>query len=90
MRVYGSKHTAHWVIWHIPSCKQLKGIMWVDDDTHQYAQITGKVVGHRLETVTYQAKKIEIQAEKALVLIDPIEDADDSQVLICEQELQNV
>lgn len=91
MRLCGSKHTAHWVVWHVPSCRQLVSVVWVDDDTHQYAQHTGKRLGLLWsEIVTYQAKKIEIHTEQALVLIDPIEDVDSSQVLTREQELQHV
>ena len=62
-------------VWHVPLCKQLINVCWVDDDTHQYALVTTH--GFFLVPEVHQAKKIEIRPKQGLILIDPIEGVSD-------------
>ena len=76
MRITGA--SGPWDVWHVPTCKRLKHVLWVDDETHQYAvglqpyRMEGDGVAH----LVVQARRIVALWDVKVTLIDPIEDAE--------------
>jgi hypothetical protein len=71
MRLEGSTGLyCHWIVLHVPTMRQIKNVLWVDDATATYAVRQGGVL---------RAKRIKLMPESALVLIDPpVEDCEQS------------
>lgn len=90
MIVHASTNTVSWCVLHVPTCRTLKNVVWVDDETAQWGEFTGKVSGFHWEEATHQAKKIVILPQRQLILIDPVEDADDQDIVTTEKELDHV
>lgn len=75
-----------WVVWHVPRCQMLRHVVWVDDSTHQWGEYVFDHMGRPMADLrpygleprinVFQAKQIEIMADRRLVLIDPIDDPD--------------
>ena len=81
------------LVWHVPLCKALNNVKWVDDETQEYCTFklgycTFKL-GHLnyrsglgvVELRTHQAKKIEIRPRERVIFIDPIEGLDQEALL---------
>lgn len=90
MRLHANTNTVSWDILHVPTCRSLKRVVWVDDETAQWGELTGNTVGFYWEEVTHQAKKIVILPQRRLILIDPVDDADDQATVTTEKELDRV
>lgn len=90
MLLHASRNTIGWHVLHVPTCKMLKNVVWVNDETAQWAELTGNARGHYWEEVTHQAKKIVILPQRRLILIDPVDDADDQDTVTTEKELDHV
>lgn len=72
-------------VWHVPECCQVKHVVWVDDETAEYEifLLGQRYPNHKL---VCKAKRIDINAARTLVLIDPIEDADMEQMRTTERQ----
>lgn len=69
------------LVWDCERCAALRDVTWVDDETSQYAQYTGRVIGcDTLEEAVRQAKKIVIDAARLVILINPVEDPESEPV----------
>jgi hypothetical protein len=66
-----------WLVWHVPTCQQLKNVVWVDDEARTYCQhvIPLQVIGNQVATRIERARQITVNVDAALILVDPIEDA---------------
>jgi len=64
----------NYTVWHAEECRTLKMVQWVDDETAQYGQFTGRVVCEEAEVATVQAHKIAIYPDRKLIIINPVED----------------
>lgn len=79
MRVVGGTYASlpYRLVWHVPRCKALDHIHWVDDETNEYAQFDVPIrfdwaTGEAAEKI-HKVKKIELRPKQGVVLIDPIE-----------------
>lgn len=65
-----------WVVFYVPRAQQLKNVVWVDDDTHQWAELRWPltVVDGSFLANVYQARLITINLDAKLALIDPVDD----------------
>ena len=68
-----------WLVWHVPTCRQLMHILWVDDEERTYCQhvIPLQVVGNEVASRIERARQITVNVDAALMLIDPVDDATD-------------
>lgn len=81
MRVDRSSFPAPALVWHVPTCRELRRVVWVSDDPPQYAQHVEPlqvVDGQLLERVV-DCKRVVINAAACMVLIDPVDDAESEQ-----------
>lgn len=62
-----------WYVWNVPRCREERMVLWVDDETNQYAQYQNRGAPF-WHIVTIQARRIAIYVSRKLVLIDPVED----------------
>jgi hypothetical protein len=64
-----------YTVFHVPTCKILKGVIWVDDVTAEWVQHVQPLhpVHGALLTSMHQAERIYINTENKVVLIDPIQ-----------------
>lgn len=81
MLITPSSHPGtRWLVWHVPRCCQVQRCLWVDDEACQYAvavwplQPLGNGLAYRVE----QARRIRVDVQAALILIDPVDDAADA------------
>lgn len=76
-----------WCIWHAEWCKVLKLVIWVDDETRQWAQFDTPpgYVGDRFASTVHQAKKIIIDVDRLMVTINPIEEVDAIDLAVSEE-----
>jgi hypothetical protein len=56
---------------------ELKDVVWVDDETHQWAHHVFTPVG--FVSCVHQARKVLIKTQAKMVLIDPTEDQDEAE-----------
>ena len=59
------------LVWHVPMCRALTNVKWVDDETQQYCTYTFGLDFPAYQT--HQAKKIELRPKEGAIFIDPIE-----------------
>jgi hypothetical protein len=82
MRIDARNGDTHWDVFHVPTCKQVKYCVWVDDQTAQYGawqdldQVRAAYMGGLADggPPVHQASRILIVPDTRVVLIDPIED----------------
>lgn len=73
-----------WWVYDAEACVVLRDVVWVDDEDNQYAVLANDL--RPLPGDTYwptrihRARKIAIYPARKLVIINPIEDADDAQI----------
>ena len=76
------------LVWHVPKCVALDYVHWVDDVTCDYAQYITPILmdytTREAKQQIFKVKKIEIKPLQGVILIDPLEDAEDETL---EQEL---
>jgi hypothetical protein len=89
MRLDARKHnTGTWQVWHVPTCRLLDRVVFVDDATAVWGEypaseilralfLSGVTPDGGMPIVEHQANKIRILPSRRLVLIDPIEDDDE-------------
>jgi hypothetical protein len=72
-----------WLVWHAEQCRELKHVVWVDDESACYGQYVHPFIlpGPMIET--HQAKRIVINSSSRVVIINPVEDADESDLIEC-------
>lgn len=68
-----------WFVWHCEEMRQVRHCIWVDDATNEYCTLLFPfvVVDGTPLTARHQANRVQIVEEKFLVLINPIENAED-------------
>lgn len=64
-------------VYHAEQMRFLNNVAWVDDVTNQYAQYAYPATS--IETDVHQAKKIEMAWPQRIVIINPIEGAEDGE-----------
>lgn len=66
------------VVWDAEACRQVRGVVWVDDVTAEYGCHYDPmvVVGDTVMIQTLQARKIVIRIDLRLVVLNPIEDSE--------------
>lgn len=76
MRLDARKGDVQWSVWHVPSCRPVKGCVWIDDATATAGFYTRPFVrcGDSFEIRTEQYERIRIVTDLRLVLIDPVDD----------------
>lgn len=76
-----------WCVWHAEWCRVLHQVLWVDDETRQWAQLDMPliVVGDGVAHTVHQAKKITIDVDRLMVTINPIEDIDGIDLAVSEE-----
>lgn len=69
-----------WRVWHVSQCCVVWRVLWVDPDLCQYAQavepVRPAVFGGGIEHLVHTCRRIDVHLDRALILIDPVEDAD--------------
>lgn len=83
MRLDARKGDTGWYVFHVPRAQCVPDVIWICDETHQWAQYwrgtNGRLIGitpFSLDYEVHQAKLIRIFPSRKLVLIDPIDDPD--------------
>lgn len=73
-----------WRVWHCELLRQLKTVVWVDDESNRYAQYLEpiRIVDGEIPIEIKQAKKILIRLDIKTVFINPVEDAAPAESLI--------
>lgn len=61
-------------VYHAEECRLLRGVLRVDDETHQYCQGPFRMFEGEVFGIVHQARRIVILLEQLLVVINPIED----------------
>ncbi len=66
-----------WLVWHVPTCRQVKGVLWVDADERTYCRhlIPVRLEGFEIATRVERARQITVNVDAALILIDPVDDS---------------
>lgn len=89
MRLDARTGDTNWTIFHVPHCKQLKWVVWVDDERLQWGEYPSReqMMSHariygELPIEVHQAERIAIVPSKRLVLINPIDDDEDEDIEI--------
>ncbi len=69
-------------VFHVPTSKFLHYAHWVDDELSIWREsdLPIRYVGNEIAGTTHFAKRIELLIESRLILIDPIEDTDQSEL----------
>ena len=70
MRLDADKGDRDYTVFHVPTCRVLKYVVWVDDESARWCEIVVKGWAARAE---FQAKRIHILLAQRLVLIDPVD-----------------
>lgn len=79
MRLEAGPGNCGYFVWHAAFCTPVLHVVWVDDELNQWCQY---VYPYRIEHgelifVVHQARRIDIFPGRRLVIIDPVEDADE-------------
>lgn len=82
MRLDSRKGDTNWRVYHARRCVVLRNVVWVDDETCQWCQYDDppRVVGLDVASTVHQADRIVIDPSRRLIVIDPVEDAEDEQI----------
>jgi hypothetical protein len=77
--------TGRWLVWHAEQCRELRYVAWVDDGSMCYGQYVHPFVlsGGAPVVETRQAKRIVIIPASRVVVINPVDDADEAGLLEC-------
>lgn len=69
-----------WTVYHVRRCVVLRGVVWVNDDARQWFQyeMPLRLVDGEPYGAIHDAERIVIDPARRLVLIDPVEDEDDT------------
>lgn len=90
MRIDGRNllYRESWTVWHAEQCKTLKNVLWADDVLNQWCQFHEplQIVAGEIAASIHQAKKINILVASQLIIINPIEDNNCTDVN-CSKEL---
>lgn len=84
MRLDAREHSCRgWLVWHAEQCRELKHVVWVDDESARYGQhvIPLRVIGGEILIEPHQAKRIDIIQGSRLIVINQVEDGDESSML---------
>lgn len=74
MRIFPSDSATGWDIWHVRRCCEPTDVLWVDNETAQWAQLQfGPLT---MDVVVHQARRILIFPLTRLVLIDAVRESD--------------
>jgi len=65
-----------YTVYHAEQCRKLLGVVWADDETHQYGQYAGNHSFLESRITTIQARRITIDTANRFITINPIEDVD--------------
>lgn len=66
-----------WLVWHVPTCREIKRVMWVDDEA---MQVTTADLPYRfnaagqLAVTVHQHDRVVVRPQAALILVDPLDD----------------
>lgn len=73
----------HWHVWHAEECREVKQVVWVDDVTREYCCYVQPflIVNDVVQREVIRAKRILIVTSARLVIINPIEEQDDEDLL---------
>lgn len=83
MRVDAHRGDLGWSVWHVGRCDLLKDVVWVDDEMNAYWRLEQplRVVGDEVAGYLERARRIVILRDRRLVLIDPVEDVGNGDVI---------
>lgn len=76
MRIQAGDGTGPWLVWHVPTCTEVRYCVWVDDSTREYAVHDLAAWPRPCGTIPLRierANRIEIHGDRRVVLIDPVE-----------------
>jgi hypothetical protein len=92
MRLDAHKGDTFWGVYHAEECRELKCVVWLDDETCEYCCVLfpARCVNGHVVTETFKARKIDIYCDRKFVIINPIEDADDENISDCIGEFSYV
>lgn len=70
-----------WTVYHVRRCVVLRGVLWVDSDARQWFQyeMPLRLVDGEPYGAIHDAGHIVIDPARRLVLIDPVDDEDDTE-----------
>lgn len=73
-----------WLVWHVPRARELRDVLWIDDQSHTYCVIDRplRTVGNDIARRVEQARKIVINCDSAVALVDPIEGVSDESITV--------
>lgn len=77
MRITASSYPGTcWLVWHVPTCLEVKHVLWVDTEARTYCQhiVPLQVIGGEVASRVVHARQIAVNVDAALILIDPVED----------------
>lgn len=62
------------LVWDVRKCREVKNVVWVDDESAQWGEYTGAITNFELNITTHQEDRITIYRERRLVLFNEIDD----------------
>jgi hypothetical protein len=70
----GSKGDSGWYVWDCEACREIKRVLWVNDETNEYRQWTGRLNPSLTgpEIVVHRVRKIRIHPP-SVILVNPKE-----------------
>lgn len=92
MRLDANKGDTDWNVWHAEELRELRFVLWIDDEAKQWAQAAQPLrpEGDSLAVNVFSAKRISILPARRLVIVNPIEDDEDepARSVVCSQAPQ--
>ncbi|MBN8493223.1 MAG: hypothetical protein J0M00_17585 [Burkholderiales bacterium] len=70
-------HIRRWLVWHVPTCREIRDVLWVDDQAMQVAVIDRPyrlTADMELSVTVHQHQRVVVQVPAALILVDPVDD----------------
>ena len=83
MRVDHSSYPGvRWLVWHVPACREIKHVMWVDDEAMLVAVAPRPLAwgpDGQLRVTVRQHQRVLVRPQAALILVDPLDDDEPAQ-----------
>lgn len=69
MRLLTARKTRPYFVWHVPKCREVKGVLWIDDETNEWH-----------DGATHQAREVRCHYLRSVVFIDPVDECKPSTI----------
>lgn len=75
MRLDAREGDGGYYVFHVPTCRPVPDVLWVDDETRQYFVVAAYLMASDVYVGEVEtAERIIIDQQRKLVLIDPVDD----------------